>query len=298
MLLDQLLLSRAAVERGAHLRSDAQWLAQQLTSPATKVLLLQGGKFPVVDQRIQWLSVDVLEEHEVHEHYLLGVKDDVAYIAARVANEVTDGATLFDTGSVLDAHDVGLATTAVALGHWHENHQYCAKCGSKLSVTSAGWSRTCPLDGTEVFPRTDPAVIALPIHNDKALLGRRFNWPENRFSCFAGFVEAGESSEMALQRELVEECGLIVDPVQIRYMGSQPWPFPQSLMLGYHVGVLNDDAVADGEEITTVRWFSQEELVAEVTAGNVVLPPKISIARQLIENWVGHSFADTTVWRR
>lgn len=298
MLLDQLLLSRAAVDRAAHKRGDAQWLAEQLQNPQTKVLLLQGGKFPVADQRIQWTTIDVLDGYEIHEHYLLGIKDDISYIAVRVNAELPETSTLFDVGSLLDSHDVGLATTAVALGHWHENHQFCTKCGTKLTVTSAGWSRTCPADGTEVFPRTDPAVIALPIYQDKAVLGRRFNWPENRFSCFAGFVEAGESSEMALQRELTEESGLIVDPVQIRYMGSQPWPFPQSLMLGYHVGVLNDNAVADGEEITTVRWFTKEELVSQVSSGDVVLPPKISIARQLIEQWVGQSLIDTTVWRR
>ena len=298
MLFDELVLSRAMVDRAAHLRGNVEWLEDQLRNPRTKVLLLQGGRFKALNNQVEWASIDVLQSHNVHEHYLLGVHDDVAYVAARIDAEIPDAATLFDVGSFLDAHDIGLVTTAVALGHWHEQHQYCAKCGTKLSVTSAGWSRTCPADNSEVFPRTDPAVIALPIYQDKALLGNRFNWAPNRFSCFAGFVEAGESSETALLRELAEECGVHIDPQQIHYMGSQPWPFPQSLMLGYHVGVQSDEAVADEEEISAVRWFTREELIAQVTSGDVVLPPKISIARQLIENWVGQSLPDPVVWTR
>ena len=185
MLLDQLLLSRASVDRAAHRRTDSNWLDEQLRSPHTKVLLLSGGHFPAHQDRVQWLSMSDTTDLIVHEHYLLGVTNGIAYIAARVDGDLPNPATLFDMGSVLDSHDVGLVTTAVALGHWHESHQYCAKCGSKLASTSAGWSRTCPADATEVFPRTDPAVIALPIFGDRALLGSRFNWPDNRFSCFA-----------------------------------------------------------------------------------------------------------------
>jgi NAD+ diphosphatase len=285
-LLDGLLLARATVDRGALWRADSAWFTSRLLDESTKILLVHEGHVPILEGSVLWLppsAVDVALDHS-----LLGVSDlGVAYIAARVSSPpVHDMRTLRDMGSDLDAHDAGLVTTAVALAHWHAAHAHCARCGSATHTEQAGWVRRCSVEGTTHFPRTDPAVIALVRRGDQVLLGRRFDWPAGRFSTFAGFIEPGESSEMALEREILEECGLRVDVAQVQYRGSQPWPFPASLMLGYEVGVLDGDAVPDGEEIVEVRWFTRDSLIAAMSTGDVTLPPPISIARRLIERWL------------
>ena len=150
--------------------------------------------------------------------------------------------------------------------------------------------RRCPEDGSEHFPRHDAAVIVLVRDDDdRALLGRRADWPERRYSTLAGFVEAGESAEMAVLREMAEEAGVRIDPDGLDYLGSQPWPFPASLMLGYHASVAADSppALADGDEISEVHWFTRDELAAGCAAGAVRLPGAVSIARRLIERWYG-----------
>ena len=157
-------------------------------------------------------------------------------------------------------------------------------------MTQAGWSRTCPDDATQHFPRSDPAVIVLITDDDdRALLGRRADWEPGWYSTLAGFVEAGESAEMAVVREMAEEAGVTIDLDRLDYLGSQPWPFPSSLMLGYRalVAAGSAEARADGEEISEVRWFSREEIRAGADAGAVRIPPPLSIARRLIEHWYG-----------
>jgi NAD+ diphosphatase len=287
-LLDGLLLARATVDRGALWRGDAPWFSARLLDESTKILLVHEGHVPVRQESVLWLPPSAVDVTPL-EHSLLGVSDaGVAYVAARVmAPPVHDMRTLRDMGSHMDAHDAGLVTTAIALAHWHAAHAHCARCGSATDSEQAGWVRRCSVEGTSHFPRTDPAVIALVRRGEQVLLGRRFDWPAGRFSTFAGFIEPGESSEMALEREILEECGLRVDVTQIEYRGSQPWPFPASLMLGYEVGVLDGDAEPDGDEIVEVRWFTRDSLVASMASGQVTLPPPISIARRLIERWLG-----------
>lgn len=285
-MLEDLLLSRATVDRGAQFRTESGWLEQRLSNESTRVLLVHEGSVPVSGDAVQWLNVQDI--HQAIEHYLIGVDDTgAAYIAARVEQAPQlPMSTLREMGSRFNAHDAGLVTTAVALARWHASHTHCPRCGAPTEVVNAGWARRCAVDSTDHFPRTDPAVIALVIHGDRALLGRRFDWPANRFSCFAGFVEAGESSENALVREIAEECGLQIDRSSIEYLGSQPWPFPASLMLGYHVYATSTEAIADGDEITDVRWFTRDELNNAMADSSVVLPPAISIARRLIEKWL------------
>ncbi len=177
---------------------------------------------------------------------------------------------------------------AVALANWHAGHPRCPRCGAPTAPSQAGWSRTCPEDSSQHFPRSDPAVIVLITDDDdRALLGRRGEWPEGRYSTLAGFVEAGESAEMAVRREMLEEAGVDVD--RLDYLGSQPWPFPASLMLGYRARLAPGSGVAtpDGVEITELRWFTRDELREVSAAGSVAVPPSISIARRLIEHWYG-----------
>jgi NAD+ diphosphatase len=197
---------------------------------------------------------------------------------------------LREVGTRLGDRDAGLLVIAVALSNWHATHPRCPRCGAITSPSLAGWSRTCPQDSTQHFPRNDPAVIVLVTDDaDRALLGRRGDWPPGWFSTLAGFVEAGESAEMAVVREIAEEAGVTVDVGRLDYLGSQPWPFPSSLMLGYRARVTADSGEArpDGEEITELRWFSRTELAAAAADGTVKVPPPLSIARRLVEHWYG-----------
>lgn len=184
-----------------------------------------------------------------------------------------------------------LAVTAQAVTAWHVDHPRCPRCGEITGVQRSGWMRRCPADASMHFPRTDPAVIVAVTDGDpdparqRLLLGRSAAWQGPRFSTLAGFVEPGESIEQAVVREIQEEAGLVVD--QVRYLGSQPWPFPRSLMIGC-TAVVNSGALnPDGEEIVDLRWFTRDQLRAAAEAQEIMLPGKVSIARALIENWLG-----------
>jgi len=199
--------------------------------------------------------------------------------------EIQAWKSLREIGADLDDLEVGIATTAAALSAWHQKYQYCAECGEKTSPLANGWSRICP-NRHQTFPRTDPAVICLVSDaNDRALLARRIDWQPGWMSTLAGFVEAGESAEFALIREIKEESGISIDPNSITYLGSQPWPFPHSLMLGYRAQAKNTDIQVDEEEIVEARWFTREEFKAACQAGSLKLPPRVSIASRLIADW-------------
>ena len=194
--------------------------------------------------------------------------------------------SLRTVGGALDAHDAGLATAAVALDAWHDRHPRCPRCGAPTRVTQAGWSRVCDVDGSEHYPRTDPAVImAVVDEDDRLLLGHATAWAAGRWSTLAGFVEAGESAEQAVRREVAEEAGVVVGDVE--YVGSQPWPFPGSLMLGFRGRATSTRIEVDGVEMADARWFTRDGLAAAVASGEVVLPGGASIARALVEQWFG-----------
>ncbi len=194
-------------------------------------------------------------------------------------------------GAALDAHDAGLATTAVALAAWHASAPHCAACGARTEPHEAGWARRCPRPGgcgAISFPRTDPAVImAVTDERDRIVLVHGAAWPPRRYSTVAGFIEAGESAEAAVAREVTEEIGLRVEAVE--HIATQPWPFPRSLMLGYRARLAPGQGPArpDGEEVTDAATLSRPELAQAVSAGEVILPGPTSIARLLIEDWYG-----------
>ncbi len=308
-LLANLLLSRAVVERAAERRDDADALTAFRADPRARVLRVRDGASLVRLQgedaaRLEYVSaVDVAAEEDLT---FLGVDDEgVAFFAQHVPDEpadATDGVLgaasvaasgwqdLRIVGERLDAQDAGLMVTAVALDHWHRSHRHCPRCGAATRIASAGWARSCPEDGSLIFPRTDPAVIVLVRdRTDRALLGRQARWQPGWFSTLAGCVEAGESAEAAVRREVLEESGVVIAPApeELQYLGSQPWPFPCSLMLGYHAWTDDPTVAVDGEEIAEARWFSRDELAAACATGEVRLPPPISIARRLVERWYG-----------
>lgn len=180
------------------------------------------------------------------------------------------------------------ATTATALAAWHATHPRCPRCGAPTRVVQGGWVRVCPVEGSQHFPRTDPAVImAITDADDRVLLGHARHFPPKRYSCLAGFVESGESAENAVRREVFEESGIEVGRVE--YLASQPWPFPRSLMLGFRGYTAQPQPMprADREEMGDVRFFSREELTQAIEVGDVILPPGASIARSIITHWFG-----------
>lgn len=195
-------------------------------------------------------------------------------------------------GSTLSDRDAGMLTEALAILNWHASHLFSPRTGEATIPEKGGWVRRDPVSGTEVFPRTDPAIIVgVTDADDRLLLGSNALWESNRYSLLAGFVEPGESLESAVVREIFEESGIrIVDPV---YLGSQPWPFPASLMLGFRATVDPDFAgiqQPDGVEILDLRWFTRDELAASL--GEIKLPGRTSIARAIVEEWYGGSIDD------
>ncbi|CAN5227702.1 NAD(+) diphosphatase [soil metagenome] len=190
-------------------------------------------------------------------------------------------------GGRMSDRDAGILTEALAILNWHASHMFSPRTGEATIAEKGGWVRRDPISETEVFPRTDPAIIVgVTDAEDRLLLGSNALWERNRYSLLAGFVEPGESLESAVIREIYEESGIrVVDPV---YLGSQPWPFPASLMLGFTATVDPDFAgiqEPDGVEILDLRWFSREELAASL--GEIRLPGRTSIARAIVEEWYG-----------
>jgi len=195
-------------------------------------------------------------------------------------------AALREAGADLPARDAGLATMAVALDEWHTRHPRCPRCGAPTVPAQAGWIRVCTVDGSEHYPRTDPAIIVAVVDDDdRILLGHNAAWPPGRFSTLAGFVEAGESAEHAVAREVAEETAVVVD--RVVYRGSQPWPFPASLMLAFRGHAATTEVHADGAEVTLARWFTRDELAAATATGEVLLPMRTSVAYALITDWFG-----------
>lgn len=189
----------------------------------------------------------------------------------------------------LAPREAELAAMARAVLHWHRSHGFCAACGAASDMVQAGWQRACPACGTQHFPRTDPVVIMLVTQGNRVLLGRNAVWPEGMYSLLAGFVEPGETVEAAVRREVMEEAGVRVGAV--RYLTSQPWPFPASLMLGCHGEALSTDITLDPAELEDAVWLTREDLLA-VFAGShprVRPPRKGAIAEYLMRNWLADS---------
>jgi NAD+ diphosphatase len=236
------------------------------------------------------------------ERYFLGRnrEDDRPYFAwasGAILNDVADYLTLRELAGSLGPLELEIAMHAIALANWHDVHPHCARCGAPTHVALGGAVRICDKDESQHHPRTDAAVIVLiKDKDDRILLGHQPVWPDGRFSTFAGFLEPGETFEQCVSRESFEEAGVTLR--EINYLGSQPWPFPASIMIAFEAITDNpDQARPDGEEITEVKWFSRAELKSATQDGSLLLPPSVSVARRMIEGWLGEKAVGGETWR-
>ena len=283
----KLPLAAAEVDRSAHLRSDEAYIKSAW--PNASVLQFSSEKFASQSNQLAFVKGASLGEYDSQSDYFLGVKDGENFFLRHLNDETSKSEfkSLRAIGSFLSPRDIGLAVHAQGLANWHSKHPRCSLCGGPTVVVLAGAVRRCPTDQSEHYPRTDSAIIVL-IKNDKdqILLGRQKVWPKYRFSTFAGFVEPGESFEHCVIREVREEAG--VELTKINYLGSQPWPFPASLMIAFEA-ITNTPELArpDGDEIEEIRWFSREDMKSAILDKSLILPFEISVARQMINAWYG-----------
>ena len=251
-----------------------------------KVLQVWNGTLFAVDGRVAFKNSSDFDANDLRIY--IGEVNGTHYFA--INKEFTDGLTLRELAATLDSSQDNqlseVAVTALALANWHESHSKCSRCGAPTEVIDNGWVRKCPIDGSQHFPRTDPAIIvAVQDRNGRICLGHQAAWTENRYSNFAGFVEPGESLEAAVVREVAEESNLQVS--EIRYLSSQPWPFPNSIMLAFEAFTDQpESAKPDGIEIEDLRWFTRTELQNAIADGSIKIPPLTSVSGKMIDGWL------------
>lgn len=287
------MLSRSPLDRAEELRKDSDALTAGW--PTASVLRVDpAGRVPVADGGVAMVPATDVADVPPDDAVFLGRAEGRHLWAVPVESLGGETTDLRSFGDVLTESSAGVVVTAVALLNWHRSARFSARDGSPTRLSAAGWSRVSEATGHEEWPRSDPAIIVL-VHDggDRVLLARQPTWPERRMSVLAGFVEAGESLETCVVREVREEVGL--DVTDIDYLGSQPWPFPRSIMIGFAARADPDGALAftDGE-IAEARWFHRSEVEAALAAGDwaastsapLLLPGSISIARAMLESWV------------
>jgi NAD+ diphosphatase len=293
------LPSDLIVDRRAEERADAALLATLRADPSTRVLVVHGDAAPLTaDGRLALVGVEPVPAdaewaflgREANGSAVLLAAFDSAHDAP-IASPDGWGSLRVVAGG-LPAGEAEVFVTAVSLARWLTDAAFCPACGTLTIEGDSGWSRRCPSCGRQHFPRTDPAVIVAVTRADDPdllLLGSNALWGENRYSCFAGFVEAGESLEGAVTREVGEEAGVEVS--EVTYRGSQGWPYPRSLMLGFRASAaVPADARPDGEEIVDVRWFTRAEIAAGLAGeSELKLPGSASIAHRLITDWLAET---------
>lgn len=291
-----LALSEHAHDRHGLHRTDDDWLEQRWADASTRVLVIAGARVRPVDGRIRWVSPrDAPQGLRV----LLGERDGAQHFAlildpAHAPGDREEWMVLRSVVQSLadeDLRDAPLVLHAIGLAEWHWSTRHCPRCGGHLESRQSGHVLRCTTCGRDQFPRSDPAVIMVVTDGEpgspeeRCLLGRSPAWPQGRFSTLAGFVEPGETMEDAVRREVQEETGVVVG--RVTYFGSQPWPLPASLMVGFTAQATHTAIDVDGSEIEEAHWFTRAEMRSQAEAGTLVLPGGVSISRSLIEGWYG-----------
>ncbi|MDO8211327.1 NAD(+) diphosphatase [Conexibacter sp. CPCC 206217] len=300
--------SGSGLDRAGARRRDAAWVQERLHHRSSRTLAVTRDGILVTGRadapELVRLPLELVPGG-AGTTVLLGVEQDGGALFAVDVDHIhahrplTPGARalgLREAGGLLSQELGGLAAYASALLGWHRSHPHCARCGAVTDVAEGGHLRRCPVCHAEHHPRTDPVVIMLVLDGDRVLLGRQRSWPQGRYSALAGFVETAESLEEAVAREVLEEAGVAVRDA--RYVSSQPWPFPSSLMLGFTAEYAGGEPVARDGELEDVRWFTRDEVTAAAALGassswdatpdstGLLLPPPLAIARRLVDGWL------------
>jgi NAD+ diphosphatase len=290
------------LDRVSQRRGDADWLRSLLDEPATRLLPLHELKPLIRDgsaAQLEWQPVDLWRPliEDGATLILLGILDGRAHFALDVSAQAVppeesvatvDARTL---AASIPGGEAAILAEARALIDWHARHRFCAQCGTPSIAASGGWVRRCPNCRAQHYPRVDPVVIMLAVNGERCLLGRNRRRVGTRYSCLAGFVEPGETLEEAVRREVFEESGIRVG--RVRYLASQPWPFPSTLMVGMLAEALSEAITVDPEELAEACWFKRGE-VREMVArsqsdrpipGVATLPPPLAIGHQIARRW-------------
>lgn len=301
---DPITFAGAPLDRASEHRKNGDWLAEQMMDRNSRFMPVSrlrafidvGG-----DPEIAWCSpLEVLDLLEEKRPLLLGVRDGIAHFAieADPRNAPRD-AVWPDKGKFIDVRSIAPALSegqasilaqARSMLDWHQRHQFCAVCGAPSEMREAGYMRACSSDDckSQHFPRTDPVTIMLVFDGDRCLLGRQPRFPKGSYSALAGFMEPGETIEECVRREIWEEAGLEIGDV--RYVASQPWPFPSSLMIGCFAEAKTTDITVDLEELEDAKWFSREEVATMIerseASDGLRMPPALSLAHQLARRWL------------
>jgi NAD+ diphosphatase len=295
-----IVFSGSPLDRTANRRRDGAWIAAQLEREDSRFLPFWKLNVLVKSQKpeLAWATPALRPSADARTGAVfLGVRDDVSHFAIDLTPMADPLQELGLAGSAsflelraaaatLSAADAAISAQGRQMLDWHARHRFCAVCGHSTAVKEAGYMRECDECDAQHFPRTDPVVIMLVESGERCLLGRQAAWPAGMWSALAGFVEAGESLEEAVRREVQEEAGIEVG--EVRYHASQPWPFPSSLMIGCLAHALTDKVTVDKSELEDARWFSRSEIrksLEQPGAGGMFVPPPMAIAHHLIRSW-------------
>ena len=275
--------SGPGLDRADHLRAQPDAIRQLASHPAALQLVWENGA-PAIGElgRLSWQAVSGAPP------LFLGLDGNAPRFSHLPdGSAAVDARAHFQLLSLVDASEAPTFAAALSLANWHRRHGRCSVCGQVTEPNRGGWSRACGSCGAEHYPRVDPVVIMLAEHEGRLLLGRQPHYPPRRYSALAGFVEPGESIEAAVARELKEEAG--IDVTNVRYLSSQPWPFPSTLMIGAHATAQDDSLAIDTNELDDARWFTRQEVIdalAEHPEASFQPPPRWAIARTLLDAWL------------
>ncbi|GHF12005.1 NADH pyrophosphatase [Kordiimonas sediminis] len=303
----QTVFSGNPLDRADTLRPEPTLLTDWANRDDARCMVFAGDRIltgPDVGEII-WLTASQMRFLPVALKIFLGLDGAAPRYAARLAGSAEDFDGMFDHNRFRDARSIatkrgmaepelGIIAQAKSILDWHVSHRHCSKCGHESALVKGGYERECPDCGAQHFPRTDPVVIMLALSNDRALVGRGYQWPEGLYSALAGYVEPGETIEEAVARELMEETN--IHSCNVRYICSQPWPWPSSLMIGCIADATTTEITRDETEIEDARWVTKQEAIKALQKGSgdetvdsdIFMPPPVAIAHTLIRHWVEH----------
>ena len=292
------------LDRAHAKRADEAWIREALRSPDTHLILVRKEDillaedtslhFPALDaewqqalsrrQHLEELDIVFLGQWRGHHYFALNMEREID-LPQEAIEEPADFLSLRSAALQIDPGEAALMAQAKAMIHWHQAHQFCSWCGHPTHGEEGGYVRRCtnPECGRLQFPRIDPAIIVLVTHGNRGLLGRQPTWPDRMYSNIAGFVEPGESLETAVGREVWEETGVRIQ--RVTYHSSQPWPFPRSLMVGFHAEAASEAITLRDGELEDAHWFTRVQIAEGLTEGSLSLPSAYSISYHLIEDW-------------